>query len=109
MCLKNLDHKKNLTISPSSPPKSKNNDRVPSSAEPFSLSNEYDQITLAGVVKLLSTSENPLSKCTINWHGRLWTMIKKLQKQKIKSADRILDRFGDEFTWYKHRNENSRW
>lgn len=48
-CLKNSDHRKNLTISNSSP----------SSAEPFDCSNKYGQTTLAADVKLLSNSENP--------------------------------------------------
>lgn len=61
-----------LTISPSSPPKSKNSKRTLSSAEAFNLSNEYDQTTLAGGPKPLSTSENPRSRCTISWHGRPW-------------------------------------
>lgn len=62
-----------LTISPSSPPKSRNNKRLPSSADAFSLSNEYDQMTLAGDPNPLSTNENPRSKCTSNWHGRFYT------------------------------------
>lgn len=66
------DCQKKLTISPSSPPKSRYSKRLPSSADALSLSNEYDQIIFAGDAKLLSTNENPRSKCTINWHGRFW-------------------------------------
>lgn len=55
-----------LTMSPSSIPKSKNKTRFPSSAEPFSLSNENVQTAFADGPKPPSNSENPRSKCTIN-------------------------------------------
>lgn len=58
-----------LTISPS--PKSRNSKRFPSSADALSWSNEYDQMIFAGDANPLSIKENPRSKCTINWHGRL--------------------------------------
>lgn len=53
-------------MSPSSIPKSKNKTRFPSSAEPFSLSNENVQTAFADGPKPPSNNENPRSKCTIN-------------------------------------------
>lgn len=78
-----------LTISPSSPPKSNINKRMPSSADAFNLSNGYDQITLAGGPKPLSSNENPRSKCTINWHGLPWKRKKKIYSNWQKQINFI--------------------